>query len=210
MFDVKKRTGKSWQRLLKQSAVQRDVQKTVKEQDTVDSKSNTKKASGDSKVGNTTPPIGEKQKQISPDHHQEGSTRKEAGDKVTPAKNSDVEIVDVPSDSDVDSDEFRDIFDKRELDVVKAFSHMSDEAVILSDDESETSSCCIVLDQTEPVAGPSSKENVSSPIVLSNKDTSSEIPTPELPTGTTITRVIPRDRQTKLSDNKDIEVVDID
>ena len=142
------------------------------------------------------------------------------------------EVVEVSCDpSDVDEDEFRKMFPNLETNVDFDTSDITDTETISSDEGSETSSSCILLDSDEESPIPSSSKERLSPhssysgSITKNKSirpqtsTQADIIIPELPTSTTISRVratnitsksiSKSDKRTKDID-KNIEVIDLE
>ena len=147
-------------------------------------------------------------------------------------KESDIEVVELSSDSEIDDDEFRRIFPNFDRNIDFDISDITDEELISSDNtSSDTSSGCILLEGDEETPVPSSSKNV--PPLHSSDGGSvsrkknlppqtrplSDIIIPELPTSTTISRIRATDEQTKSISkndkklknvNKEIEVVDLE
>ena len=142
---------------------------------------------------------------------------------------SDIEVVSISSSSDLEDDEFREMFSNIDTNLGFDISDITDEEIISSDDDSSSSSSCIMLDAVEESSKSSVKKVLSVDLHPDNvinkhlgKESSppaDEIVVSRLPKSTSITRISQTDPRTQQiqhnidepSSEKDIvEVVHID
>ena len=142
---------------------------------------------------------------------------------------SDIEVVSISSSSDLEDDEFREMFSNIDTNLGFDISDITDEEIISSDDDSSSSSSCIMLDAVEESSKSSVKKVLSvglHPDNVINKHLGKESSPPadeivvsRLPKSTSITRISQTDPRTQQiqhnidepSSEKDIvEVVHID
>ena len=142
-------------------------------------------------------------------------------------KASEIEIVEISSDSDLEDDEFRTIFPNIDTEMDFDISELTNDEVISSGATSETSSSCVMLEDDE-MAGPSTTKislaklhsSDSSKIIHrggnleSKRESHKEVIIPVIPQNTTITTVPKTNISTKNKKakivNKQIEVVDLE
>lgn len=119
---------------------------------------------------------------------------------------SDIEFVSISSSSDLEDDEFREMFSNIDTNLGFNISDITDEEIISSDDDSSSSSSCIMLDAVEESSKSSVKkvlsidlhrDNVTNKHLLKQRSPPADEIVSRLPKSTSITRITQTDPRTQ-------------